>query len=374
MYYCLYFKIMELVNCFSENGKFIDTKYFVQKYNKLPCSLCLTFNEENKHCDLEKITNDLLFKIVPDIQFVRRITNKYTIVGGASDQEERIENNLNLSEGGSNIQIFAENKIYTIDYNSISVKYADISEEIVQSILQNIYNQLPMKKPDSKEAVANLVGYSDGEYYTVESKIKKVDVNIEENYNDDFIPVYNDLLKFLDSRESGLILLYGAAGTGKSNLLRHLCNKYPKQYVIVPTSLTSRLGDPDFVSFMIDNANSVFILEDCEQVLMDRGVNMFNGAISNILNMSDGLLSDIMNIKFICTFNADIKTIDQALLRKGRCYAKYEFKELESNKVQYLNDKYNLGIEEIKPMTLAEIYNADKTEYSEKKKMCKIGF
>ena len=125
---------------------------------------------------------------------------------------------------------------------------------------------------------------------------------------------------------------------------------------------------------MIDSANSVFILEDCEQVLMDRGVNMFNGAISNILNMSDGLLSDIMNIKFICTFNADIKTIDQALLRKGRYYAKYEFKELSEDKVQHLNEKYNLGISDIKPMTLAEIYNADKTEYSEKKKSRKIGF
>ena len=125
---------------------------------------------------------------------------------------------------------------------------------------------------------------------------------------------------------------------------------------------------------MIDNSNSTFILEDCEQVLMDRGINMFNGAISNILNMSDGLLSDIMNIKFICTFNADIQTIDPALLRKGRCYAKYEFKELSEDKVRDLNDKYNLGITDIKPMTLAEIYNTDKTEYSERKKQKKIGF
>ena len=90
--------------------------------------------------------------------------------------------------------------------------------------------------------------------------------------------------------------------------------------------------------------------------------------------MSDGLLSDIMNLKFICTFNADIRTIDSALLRKGRCYAKYEFKELSEDKVKHLNEKYNLGIEQIKPMTLAQIYNANQNEYSEASIERKIGF
>ena len=366
---------MDLVNCFSENGQFIAARFFVERYGKIPSSLTLTFNEEEKHCDLEKITDEVIYDIFPNVESIRRSVNKYTLVGGAIEQETKPQGTiLNLSESGSIIQVITTLGMYTIDYNSIIARYVDRSESDVQKEIQEMYDKLPKKSPEPKEAVANLVGFSDGQYYTIESKIKKVDVNINENYNDDFIPVYNDLLKFIDSRESGLVLLYGQPGTGKSNFLRHLCSKHPKDYIIVPTSLTSRLGDPDFVSFMIDNANSVFILEDCEQVLMDRGVNMFNGAISNILNMSDGLLSDIMNIKFICTFNADIKTIDQALLRKGRCYAKYEFKELEEEKVKALNDKYNLGINEIKPMTLAEIYNADKTEYSEKRRVRKIGF
>lgn len=91
--------------------------------------------------------------------------------------------------------------------------------------------------------------------------------------------------------------------------------------------------------------------------------------------MADGLLSDIVNIKFICTFNAAVDKIDPALLRKGRCFAKYEFKELCEEKVEKLNAKYNLGLKEIKPMTLAEIYNAEKTDYSEEEnKPRKIGF
>lgn len=154
-----------------------------------------------------------------------------------------------------------------------------------------------------------------------------------------------------------------------------MCSNIPKDYVIVPNSVASRLGDPDFISYITSCKDYVFILEDCEQLLMDREDNPWNNAITTILNMADGLLSDIVNIKFICTFNAAVDKIDPALLRKGRCFAKYEFKELCEEKVEKLNDKYNLGIKDIKPMTLAEVYNTEKTDYSEENKSKKkIGF
>lgn len=271
------------------------------------------------------------------------------------------------------VRVFCtDEKMFVIDDNSICCYCTD--EESATKICLELWEKCPKVEEKPKEATVKLICYSQGDYYTIDSKIKKVNINLEENYNDDFLPVYKDILSFLDQRDSGLILLYGKMGSGKTSMIRHLCSTHPKDYIVVPTSMATRLSDPDFISFLVSNRDSVFVLEDCEQLLMDRSENMFNGAISNILNMSDGLLSDIMNIKFICTFNADVNKIDPALLRKGRCYAKYEFGDLSEEKVQKLNDKYDLGIEEIKPMTLAEIYNADKTEYSETKKRKKIGF
>ena len=223
-------------------------------------------------------------------------------------------------------------------------------------------------------ARVGLIKCSNGEYYTSFSDIRKTTINIEENYNDDFLPVYKDMVNFLNQRESGLILAWGAPGVGKTSLIRHLCSNIPRDYVIVPNSVASRLGDPDFISYITSCRDYVFILEDCEQLLMDREDNPWNNAITTILNMADGLLSDIVNIKFICTFNAKVDKIDKALLRKGRCFAKYEFKELCEEKVKHLNDKYNLGIKDIKPMTLAEIYNSDKTDYSDQEEKRKIGF
>ena len=155
-------------------------------------------------------------------------------------------------------------------------------------------------------------------------------------------------------------------------MIRHLITTFPKNYILVTNTLASHLASPEFISFMLDHRNSVFILEDCEQILMAREQNISN-AIANILNMSDGLMSDIFNVKFICTFNADIDQIDNAILRKGRCFANYEFKPLCKEKTKALLEKQNIYIDNPEPMTLAEIYNySDKDCIKQPTK--KIGF
>ena len=277
---------------------------------------------------------------------------------------------------GCALTIVTNHRIIYINYCKCLVLHShnDNLEEI-KKLVQALWECFPKEKEEEKLARVGLIKYSQGEYYTSFSDIKKTHVNIEENYNDDFLPVYKDTIDFLNQRESGLVLYHGLVGTGKTQIIRHLCSTVAKDYVIVPNSVASRLGDPDFISYITSCKDYVFILEDCEQLLMDREDNPWNNAITTILNMADGLLSDIVNIKFICTFNADVDKIDKALLRKGRCFAKYEFKELCEEKVEKLNAKYNLGLKEIKPMTLAEIYNAEKTDYSEEEnKPRKIGF
>jgi len=139
--------------------------------------------------------------------------------------------------------------------------------------------------------------------------------------------------------------------------------------------MAEHLASPEFMSFMLDHKDSVYILEDCEQILMRRTDGFGeNGAIANILNMSDGLMSDIFNVKFICTFNADIDKIDDALLRKGRCFANYEFKPLCKEKTRALLNKLNIEADEIKEMTLADIYNYGDKDCTEVKVAKKIGF
>ena len=99
-----------------------------------------------------------------------------------------------------------------------------------------------------------------------------------------------------------------------------------------------------------------------------------NSPVSALLNISDGLLADCLNVQIICSFNTDISKIDSALMRKGRLIAKYEFKELEVEKAQQLSNKLGFETNINKPMTLTSIYNQDEKDFQQSRKSNPIGF
>lgn len=264
---------------------------------------------------------------------------------------------------------YTESYIIEIDYNSCTIYYNDINPEI---IINKIIESVPAQPIISKTATIDLVAFDNG-YYTINSKIKRTEIDLNTHYNDDFLPVYDDTIKFLNEQESGLIIFHGEKGSGKTTMLRYLMSHTDKKYLLVTNAVASHMAEPEFISFMMEHKDSIFILEDCEQILMARESNRFGGAIANILNMSDGLMSDIFNIKFICTFNTDIKNVDEALLRPGRCFVKYEFKALSEEKTKNLLHSIGKDVENPGEMTLAQIYNYSESETKDKPKK-KIGF
>lgn len=124
------------------------------------------------------------------------------------------------------------------------------------------------------------------------------------------------------------------------------------------------LNSPEFLPFIAQQPNSILILEDCESLLVPRenGTNIAS-AISNLLNLGDGLLSDALSINVICTFNASLKKIDDAVLRKGRLLARYEFKELDTIKAQALATRIGKHVNIDQPMTVSDIYNLDEKSF-----------
>jgi hypothetical protein len=122
--------------------------------------------------------------------------------------------------------------------------------------------------------------------------------------------------------------------------------------------MVNHITDPSFIPFLIKNNDTVLIIEDGEPALQSRDGSGRTGAVSNILNLTDGLLSDCLNISILVTFNMEGKDIDKAQLRKGRLLKNYKLDKLSVDKSKKLLKK--LGKEdtdEVKtPMTLAEIY------------------
>ena len=41
-----------------------------------------------------------------------------------------------------------------------------------------------------------------------------------------------------------------------------------KQFILVTNAIAAHMAEPEFIAFMMENKDSIFILEDCEQILM----------------------------------------------------------------------------------------------------------
>lgn len=349
---------MDLLKCLTSSGNISKTALFINLIKTIPSIYSYEFNK--KEIDLEKIDTDILKKIFPNFLYTWNCKTQIE-----SNTSEELDNEIFIDEKYVDvaINIIHNNILWTILPSSIMCLYdcTFISLDVLKNKMISILNNLPIKVNKPKESEVNLVAFDGRDYYTITSNVNNTNIDLQKNYNDDFISVHQDIVKFLNQRESGLIILNGVAGTGKSFYIRYLLSQFPNEYIIVTNTMAAHLAQPEFISFMLEHKNSIFILEDCEQILMDRAENTFGNAITNILNMSDGLMSDIFNVKFICTFNADINKIDSALLRKGRCYARYEFGPLKIDKVkQFIKDHHiNIDSNNVKEMTLGDLYNID---------------
>lgn len=179
----------------------------------------------------------------------------------------------------------------------------------------------------------------------------------KDNYNDDFENTHNEIVECL-KKDKGIILLHGEPGTGKTSYIKCLPTFAEKTFIFIPPSFGEILVSPSFLSFMMNQKNSVLIIEDAESILKTRKGGQ-NHAVSNILNLTDGILAEMLGIQVICSLNCNINQIDEAILRPGRLLKEYSFGKLNLEKSNMLLKKYHKDKDYVTSteLTLAQIYN-----------------
>ena len=121
------------------------------------------------------------------------------------------------------------------------------------------------------------------------------------------------------------------------------------------------LKNPKFIDFWACERRRhrgrkfVAILEDAESILMTRGSDN-REEVSAILNLSDGMLGNFLQIHTICTINCKATEIDEALLRPGRLLCHRVFETLDYGRATRLAVRLGRILEAERDYTLAEVF------------------
>lgn len=193
------------------------------------------------------------------------------------------------------------------------------------------------------------------------------DLNLQNKAVEEFYPwlegkslkdFYEDYAK--DS--ASIILLMGAAGTGKTTLIRNFIS-HMKQSAMFTFDEQVMKSDEFFVNFLSSDERNILIIEDADLLITSRE-NAGNKIISKFLNVSEGLIK-LNNKKIIFSTNlTKLRDVDDALIRPGRCYDVIKFDSLTMEQANKVAAKFKLEpmIEE-KEYTLAEIFNRNKINH-----------
>lgn len=267
------------------------------------------------------------------------------------------------------LYVLEERIILLLEQHHLSVIYDGADEKRVEEMAQIAHGWKKGKPRD----VIGMVIYNHGHLDTQYVKYKKPDLDLSRHYNDDLGPVHDKLLQIITEKDrSGIILFHGAPGTGKSTYIRYLVSHTDKKIIFITPELAGSMGSPEIAKFLIQNANTVFVIEDAEKLIVSRD-RQNNSSISTLLNLTDGILGESLGIQIIATFNTELYNIDKALLRKGRMLTRYEFKPLVQDKARQL--LIELGYMDVAidgPMPLAEIFNFEEESFEIKREG--IGF
>ena len=231
------------------------------------------------------------------------------------------------------------------------------------------------KKENKKKSCFHMIVKGYDSFELNEYKVRQTKTNIDLHYNDDFKSFDEDVVSFLkDKQRNGMILMHGESGTGKTTYIRHLIQNLNLKFIFLPLFMAESLSSPELLPFLSEQKNSILIIEDSEKLIRSHESGNAQNDIATLLNISDGLLSDALGIKLICTFNTGLESIDKALLRKGRMINRYEFKKLSIDKAAKLAKKHKLPYNEKQQITLGDLFNIDKANVTGEFERKGIGF
>lgn len=145
-----------------------------------------------------------------------------------------------------------------------------------------------------------------------------------ENYDRQSLVAYDRAIRDFnsDTPRGRLTILEGVPGSGKTHMVKGFMEACSQaRFVFIQPSILERLADPGLIPTLINEMNGpgpiIFVLEDADACLSQRKAENMS-SIQAMLNLSDGILGSLFDLRILATTNTKVTEFDEAIMRPGR--------------------------------------------------------
>lgn len=178
--------------------------------------------------------------------------------------------------------------------------------------------------------------------------------------NEDFYPYVNmgKLSDAIYKSTTGIVILSGEPGTGKSRIVEHiLCkNKSSRSLYFADASSAANILSPSTLDTI---RGSIVVIEEGDNLIKNRAHNQ--AFIPAFLDATSGITGETYGVTFVITTNLPMDQYDPAITRKGRLIYNQEFRRLDKAELTKLKASGCVTLNTIisDGMTLADIFSED---------------
>lgn len=241
-----------------------------------------------------------------------------------------------LGENFYEVSFMFDHGIVKIDYSDNYLKIHTISqdEKFVEKIQQSFEKEfLP---PVQQGHIFAIVHH--GANLSI-SSIGNVGIPlVQTNYTKQVLADYAFAIKEMKSvNPSGrIVILEGEPGTGKTHLIRGLLTDVPDgMFVLISPDMVPHLAGPELLPLLMQSKQSyalngpiILVLEDADRCLVRREADNIN-SIQSLLNLGDGIVGSLLDLRIVATTNAKKLEVEPAILRPGRLSKRMEVGSLD---------------------------------------------
>ena len=261
--------------------------------------------------------------------------------------------------------IWVEATLHSRDITVISGS-REAAETLMGQLVETYWKRRPQRRdtPKFSVIVTGSNGLDSASVHLEKPFIRKVD-ELALYYGADFIDFHQGLHAKMKTRRNGVILFEGPPGTGKTTYIRCCMHWLRKShhFLTIPLHEFDHMTSSRATAFWLEqkelhaNKTLVLVIEDAEQLITGDGDDR-NPQIATLLNLSDGLLGEYLQLQILLTVNCSIDDIDPALKRRGRLMDYRRFGLLDTGQAIQLaaNQGFSIPTGDQDEWTLSDIF------------------